>query len=158
MPNAYPVKNPPHTLVKSSHGLQIKVNGRVIGSISRWTPAPIDRRFTQVYELNVLSSGHPIDNVPQNLGGYTITVTRADIWKEPFEKAFGGNIDLYEAIGRQDRPFEVYQYFYHPDGYVELIVWRGCWFSRVGRDYSSTGDRIVLVNAELTFLRRDRIM
>ena len=36
----FPVKNTPETLVRSSHGIQIKVNGEVIGAIKTWTPDP----------------------------------------------------------------------------------------------------------------------
>jgi hypothetical protein len=157
-PQAFPVRNPPETLVKSSHGLQIKVKGVAIGSISIWRPAALERGMTHIFELNPLSSGHPFDVVPGNLGGFTIDVERYDIWKEPFEKVFGGSVSLVEAIGNQKSPFEAFQYIQHPDGYKELMVYRQCWLSSVGREYSSTGDRIVMTRGRLTYVRRDKVL
>lgn len=158
MPNVWPVKNPPDTLVKTSHGIQIKVNGETIGAISRWDPAPYEREFNHIYELNPLSSGHPVDLVPANIRGFNITVNRYDIWKKPFEKVFGGSMSIYEALGMQERPFEVNQFLWHPDGYKELIIYRGSWMNRVGRSYNVTGDRIVMVDATLVFLRREKVL
>lgn len=158
MPNVWPVHNPPNTLVKSSHGIQIKVSGVTIGAINNWTPAPNQRAVTQVYELNPLSSGHPIDNAIGNLSGFTLAVDRYDIWTLPFELVFGGDITVEDALGNQVNPFDSYQYLWRPDGVIELTIYRKCWFSKVGRAYQSTGDRIVHVNAELTFLRRDKVV
>lgn len=157
MPTTYPVHNPPDTVVKSSHGIQIKVRGTTIGVISNFTPGPETRQMTHVYELNPLSSGHPVDLVPGNLAGFTINVARYDIWNEPFEKIFGGGIEIYEALGNQYKPFEVYRYWYHPDGYKEILVYRNCYMSSVGRNFQSTGDRIVMVNGTMAFLRKDKI-
>lgn len=154
----YPVRNTPDTLVRSSHGIQIKIKGEVIGAIRNWSPAEYTRGMTRVWELNPLSSGHPIDQVPGNLDGFTLRVDRYDIWKEPFEKVFGGDIALMEAIGNQQAGFDCYQYLWHPDGYKELTVYRNSWFTSIGRNYSADGDRIIMVSATLAFLRRDKIL
>jgi hypothetical protein len=158
MPQVYPVKNPPASLTKSSHGIQIKVGGNTIGAIARFAPAAYTRGMTHIFELNPLSSGHPIDVVPGNLGGFTLGVNRYDIWKQPFEQVFGGDISIEEALGNQSNPFEVQQYLWRPDGYKELTVYRGAWFSSIGREYTNTGDRIVMVTGTLTFVRRDKIL
>lgn len=151
-----PVKNPPETAVKTSHGLQIVVNGKVIGAITSWSPDAKTRGMTHIYELNYETSGHPVDIVPGNLGGFTIRVNRYDLWKDRFEEVFGG-ISVEEALGDQDRPFEVRQVMKRPDGTKEVYVYRGCWMSSVGRTYSATGDRIVMVSATLTYLEKVRI-
>jgi len=158
MPQTFPVSNPPNTLVKSSHGIQIKVGGDTIGAISKFTPAASSRAMTRVWELNPMSSGHPIDTIPGNLDGFTLDVERYDLWRANFEEVFGGEARLIDAIGNQKNPFEVYQYLWHPDGFKELTVYRGCWFSNVGRDYSSTADRIIMVRGQLNFLRRDKVI
>lgn len=158
MAKSFPVRNPPNTLIRTSHGIQIKVNGVTVGAITKWTPAAYTRQMTHIYELNPLSSGHPIDVVPGNLGGFKIAVNRYDIWKEPFEKAFTGDISLMEALGNQVEPFDVYQYFWNPDGYKELVVYSGCWFDSIGREFAADATRVVMVTASLTFIRRDRIL
>ena len=157
MPKTFQVSNPPNSLLKSSHGFQIKVNGITVGAIESFKPGPISRNVEYAYELNPLSSGHPIDRVPGNLSGFEIAITRADIWTVPFEKAFGGNISYYDALGRQKDPFEVYEFLWYPTGYKEVWVYRGCWLTRAGRSYSATGNRIVMVEGALAFLRKDRI-
>ena len=157
MPTSYPVKNPPQTLTRTSHGIQIKARGLTIGSIASFKPGPRTREFTHIYELNPLSSGHPVDVVPGNLGGFNIAVTRYDIWTEPFEKAFAGAMDIYEALGNQDRPFELYQFMWHPDGSKEIIVYRNVWIKEVGRQYQATADRVVSVGGSFVYLRSDRI-
>jgi hypothetical protein len=158
MAQTFPVRNPPNTLIKSSHGLQIKVSGETIGAIMSWRPADYAREMRHIFEINPLSSGHPIDTVPGNLSGFTIDVERYDIWHEPFEKVFGGDVTLFEALGNQINPFEVYQYLWHPDGFKELTVYRGCWFNRIGREYRADGERTVMARAGITFFRRDKIL
>ena len=159
MPKTYNVTNPPKTLSKTSHGLQIKVRGITIGAIETFIPGPVSRGVGYVYELNPLSSGHPIDRVPGNLGNFELKISRVDIWTEPFEKAFGGSMSYVDALGRQKEPFEVYEYFWHPDGYKEVWVYRGCWLTSAGRAYkASSGDRVVMVDGGLAYLRKDRIM
>ena len=158
MPQPFPVRNPPASLVKSSHGLQIKVGGVTIGAIQTWRPVAITRAMKHVFELNPLSSGHPFDIAIGNLGGFTVDVERYDIWTDAFEKVFGGDVSLTDAIGNQSNPFEVYEYLLHPDGYKELKVYRGCWFSSIGREYSAEGDRVVMVRGTLTYIRRDKVL
>lgn len=157
MPVTYPVKNPPETLTKTSHGIQIKVGGEVIGAVTSFVPGPARREFTHVYELNPLSSGHPIDVVPNNLTGFEIRVSRYDIWRQPFERVFGGTISIYEALGNQDRGFDMYRYFWHPDGYREVLVYRNTWIREVGRTFDAGRDRVILVNGSFVYLRKDKI-
>lgn len=156
MPN-FKVSNPPNTLIATSHGIQIVAKGKVVGAIVKWAIDPYTRSFTKVYELNYASSGHPIDLVPGNLDGFKISVSRYDIWKRKFEEAFV-NASIEEALGLQDTPFEVNQYLLRPDGEKELVVYRGAWLSKVGRTYDSTADRIIKVDGEITFLRREKIL
>jgi len=157
MPQTWPVKNPPQTLTKTSHGIQIKVRGVVIGSIASFKPGPWRREFTHIYELNPLSSGHPVDVVPNNLSGFKIAVTRYDIWTAPFELVFGGKMSIFEALGNQNEPFDVYQYFWHPDGSKEISVYRNTWIEQVGRTYDAGRDRVVLVDGSFVYLRKDRL-
>lgn len=151
------VKNPPQTSIATSHGIQIVAKGIVVGAIVRWSPAAYTRGMTHVFELNYLTSGHPIDVVPGNLGGFKIAVDRYDLWTKKMEEAFF-DMTIEEALGMQDRPFEVNQFLLKPDGTKELVVYRGCWFDSIGRTYDATGDRIIKVSASLTFLKRERVL
>ena len=42
-------------------------------------------------------------------------------------------------------------------GGSEVWQYTGCWFSNIGRNYRSDGDRIVNVNATLMYVRRNKI-
>jgi len=157
MPQSWPVKNPPQTPHVTSHGIQIKVRGKVVGSITNLKPGIPNRAFTQIYELNPLSSGHIIDQVPGNLTGFEVTCQRADIWNEPFELAFGGDMSIYEAIGNQNVPFELYEYLWFPNGYKRISVYRQTWIRSVSRTYDTGRDRVVLVDGSFVYVRKDRI-
>lgn len=157
MAQPYPVRNPPITTHKSTHGIQIKVNGVTIGSIQDFTHGPIQRAMTTIYELNPLSSGHPIDVVPGNLSGFTLKVSRYDIYTEPFEKVFGGSTDIYEALGMQNRGIEIYRYWFHPNDYKEILVYRNCWLQQVGRTISLGRERTVLADGSFAYVRHDKI-
>ncbi len=153
----YAVKNPPDTLLATSHGIKIMAKGVTVGAIIKWTPAAYTRAMALPTELNYETSGHPIDVVPGNLGGFKITVNRYDLWKSKMEEVFF-DASIEEALGMQDNPFVVYQYLLKPDGTKELVVYRKCWFSSIGRDYDTAGDRIIKVAGEITFLKREKIL
>ena len=78
------------------------------------------------------------------------------------EEAFGtyvgdGTRKSLSMLTQQDRPFRVYEQWRFPDdqgGSTEKTLYRGCWFSNIGKNYRSDGDRIVNVNATLEYTRR----
>jgi len=148
---------PPTTLVRTSHSLTIKArpSGLVIGLINGWTPA-ISRTITPVYQIATFHintrSGDPIEQVPGNVTGLTLTVQRYDIYTQRMEQAFG-TTDLI-MLSRQTEPFDVEETWQSPDNIIERITYQGCWFSTIGRSYRSDGDRIINVNATLNYTRR----
>jgi len=152
---------PPGTLVCTSHALTIRVGGVVIGLINGWNPTQ-SRTITPVYQIATYDrqtrSGEPVEKVPGNVTGQTIGVQRYDIFKEKMEKAFGTE-DLTMLSSQLD-PFVVIETWIFPNtplkpmGGSEHITYNGCWFSNIGRNFRSDGDRIVNVNATLEYVRR----
>lgn len=148
--------NPPQTLVRSSHSLTIRVNGESIGLINGWNPT-ISRTITPVYELRTRTSGDPLEKVPGNVTGQTIAIQRYDLYVSRMETVFGTR-DLM-MLSLQDAPFSVLERWVFPDspavgGGTEIIEYQGCWFSNIGRNYRSDGDRIVNVNGTLEYTVR----
>lgn len=159
-----PDPSPPGTLVRSSHSLTIKVNGEIIGLINGWNPT-ISRTITPVYQIATFHintrSGDPVEKVPGNITGQTIAVQRYDIYTKRMEIAFG-TTDLMMLTQQLD-PFEVIERWQYPDTQLrpgngtEIISYGGCWFSNIGRNYRSDGDRIVNVNATLEYTKRSLV-
>lgn len=146
--------NPPNTMVKTSHAMTIRANGITVGVLQTWNPS-INRGITPVYEINQETSGEPIEKVPGNVGGLTIGVSRYDLYSRRMESAFG-TPDV-EMLGDHNNPFQCRETWRFPDGTIESRVYTGCWFSNIGRNFSSTDNRLVLVNATLEFVRIIRL-
>lgn len=149
--------NPPQSLVRNSHSLTIRANGETIGLINGWNPT-ISRTITPVYELRTRTSGDPVEKVPGNVTGLTIAVQRYDLYISRMEVAFG-TADLM-MLSNQDLPFECIERWQHPasaGGGIEIIRYTGCWFSNIGKNYRSDGDRIVNVNATLEYVKRELV-
>lgn len=143
--------NPPNTTVRTSHAITIRANGQTVGVIQSWNPG-MNRGITAIYELNVDTSGEPIEKAPGNLGGLTISVSRYDLYVLRMEKAFG--LSDSGMLSDQKNPFQVYEYWRLPDNSQEVWIYTGCWFSNVGRTYSATDARLVLVNGTIEYTKR----
>ena len=149
MPN-----NPPETLVRTSHSLTIRANGVSIGLINGWNPT-ISRTITPVYEIRTATSGDPLEKSPGNVTGQTIAIQRYDIYTERMEQAFG-TPDVM-MLSAQKRAFSVIEKWKYPEDSgsgIEVVEYTGCWFSNIGKNYRSDGDRIVNVNATLEYVKR----
>lgn len=156
-----PDPSPPGTLVRTSHSLTIKVGGQIIGLINGWNPT-ISRTITPVYQIATwhmnTRSGDPVEKAPGNVTGQTIAIQRYDIYTKRMEVAFG-TPDMMMLSNQLD-PFEVIERWQFPNtplrpgGGTEIVVYSGCWFSNIGRNYRSDGDRIVNVNGTLEYTRR----
>ena len=149
--------NPPQTLVRTSHSLTIRSNGVSIGLVNGWNPT-ISRTITPIYEIKTRTSGDPLEKVPGNVTGQTIAVQRYDLYTERMEQAFGTR-DLM-MLSLQDAPFQVIERWQFPTnvgGGIEIIRYTGCWFSNIGKNYRSDGDRIVNVNATLEYVTRELV-
>lgn len=141
--------NPPETLTRTSHSLTIKVNGVTIGLISGWNPQQ-NRDVNPIYELNVETSGLPLENIPGNVRNLTISINRFDLWVQRIEQAFG-TVDL-TMLSNQQSPFTVQELWTKPGGGQEVWEYTGCWFTNIGRNLRSDDNRIVNVNASLIYV------
>ena len=160
---AYPV---PETLTRTSHSLTIIGPGnKVIGSINGWNPAQ-SKTITPVFQIateyNGTVSGDPMEKIPGNVTGQTIAVQRYDLYIDRMEKAFGTAFSAAAGgdlmmLTQQDRPFAVQEKWKYPNGTIEVIQYDGCWFSNIGRNFRSDGDRIINVNATLDWTKRRKI-
>jgi hypothetical protein len=156
-----PDPSAPGTLVRTSHSLTIQVNGVIVGLINGWNPT-ISRTITPIYQIATYflgtRSGDPVEKVPGNVTGQTIGVQRYDIYTKRMEEAFGTS-DLMMLSSQLD-PFDVIEKWQYPNtvlrpgGGVEMVYYKGCWLSNIGRNFRSDGDRIVNVNATLEYTRR----
>ncbi len=137
----------PNTSTATSHGISIVVNGTTIGMIQTWVPAQ-NRPAVPTYELNAANSGKVLEQIPGNLGGLTITVTRYDLFQSRMESVWGFEMTM---LSDQTNPIEIWEKMVHPNGTVEVDVYMGCWFTSLGRNLGAQGDRIINVNAALAY-------
>jgi len=146
--------NPPTTLTRTSHSVTILVNGTPIGLISGWSPQ-MSRAVQPIYELNAETSGLPYENIPGNVTGLTISVTRFDLWTAKMEEAFG-TVDL-TMLSNQQAPFTIQEKWSKPDGSTETYAYTGCWFTSLGRNLRSDDNRLVQVSATLVYLSKNKV-
>lgn len=149
MPNS-----PPNTIIRTSHAMALRANGITIGVIQSWNTTQ-SRGVTHIYEIDPRTSGEPIEAVPGNVGGLTISVNRFDTYTKRMEQAFG--TPDFEMLSDQNNPFEVRETWRFPNGAIEARAYLGCWFTQIGRNYSATDARVVNVGGQLAYVRRVRI-
>jgi hypothetical protein len=154
----------PETLIRTSHALTIRVNGISVGLVNGWNPTQ-SKTITPAYQIGTfvdgIPSGEPVEKLPGNVTGMTIAVQRYDIYTQKMEEAFGvyvgdGSRKSLSMLTQQDRPFELREQWRYPDdpGGSEGVIYQGCWFSNIGKNYRSDGDRIVNVNATIEYTKR----
>jgi len=162
----------PQTRVRTSHALTIRANGQTIGLINNWG-ATQSRTMTPIFEVAVDNSGNPLEYMPGNMSGLTINVNRYDTYPKRMEEVFGSR--SLTMLTRQAEPFDIYETWTIPRAQTELgdsqianaaeqflntalnkerFIYRGCWFSSLGRTLSSDDNRIVNVNATLVYTQK----
>lgn len=146
--------NPPNTRVRMSHALTIRAKGQTIGLIQNFSPAAQTRAVPYVFELNTATSGEPVERPPANIGGLSIQVDRYDLYTTKMETAFG-TAD-FAMLSDQTDKFQLREVWRNPDGSLESYIYLECLFSSIGRKFSATGDRIVMVNAVIEYLKKVR--
>lgn len=139
----------PQTGIRTSHAISISAGGRTIGQIQTWAPTQ-SKTITPAYELRSESSGNVTENVPGNITGLTIQVSRYDLFASKMEEVWGSSKALW-MLSNQLVPLQITEKWSSP-GLTESFVYYGCWFSQLGRNMQAQGDRIVLVNATLAYV------
>ncbi len=153
-------QNPPVTNIRTSHGITIQTaSGVIIGFITNFTPAQ-GKAVTPAYELNAITSGRPIENVPGNVSGLSLDVSRYDIYPRRMEEAFG--TDDFEMLTDQNVPFTVQEITRIPGGdgetfTTEVRQYTGCWFTSIGRSFRADDTRIIMVSARMVYLSKERL-
>lgn len=147
--------NPPNTLVRTSHAVTIRANGLTVGLLQTFSPSQ-NRQITPIYEINAATSGEPLENVPGNLGGLTIGVSRYDLYTKRMEEAFGTPNSA--MLSDHNNPFQALELYLWPDNTREGYIYTGCWFSSLGRNLSATDGRTILANGQIQYVRKLRII
>jgi len=132
----------PNTRVANQHIISIRFRGVTIGLIQRWSPRQ-QRDMTPIYELNSATSGRRVDVVPGNVSQLQMDVQRYDLFTRRMHEAFGfpaAAIHLSDHVN----PFDVQEIWQLPSGLIIGTVYAGCWFSQIGREFSATGERVIL--------------
>jgi hypothetical protein len=141
----------PVTSIRTSHAASIIAGGKTVGQIQSWAPNQT-LQVTHAYELNQLTSGTVTENVPGNISGLTIQVGRYDLFAAKMESVWGLGYTL-KMLTDQRNPFTVREKWVNPDNSTETYEYFDCWFSSLGRNLQASGDRIVMVNATITYSR-----
>lgn len=160
---------PPNTLTQTSHAVTIHSNrsGILIGAINQWN-AEQSMATTPVYEFGSVTGpygtifGEPYERVPGNISGQTISIQRYDVYTSQMESAFGtARLDnLSSDPGMPNGGtghLDIRDSWRSPDGSNNYsIIYCGAWFTRIGRTLTTSGDRLVNVNATLEYTHRMR--
>jgi hypothetical protein len=146
----------PVTLTRTDHAITIRVDGITVGQIHDWSPS-MSRTVTPTFQLESGTSGEVFENVPGNIGGLTITVMRYDLYTKKMEQAWGSNFSI-NMLTDQTVALTITEKWSNPATAAESWIYKGCWFTSLGRTHSAEGDRITKVNATLAYARKDRVV
>lgn len=140
------------------HGFSIQVGNVTIGRITEWTPQQMDREFNHIFELNAKTWGQPVDGVPGRATSFTVAFTRAEVWGEEIEKAFGED-DPYTLLINQNRPFTIDEVYTKGLQLYRRYRYLGCWFTSKNYDaFTSEGDGIIRISGDMMFVNKIRIV
>ena len=141
---------------KVYHGVSITSgdNASVIGRIQSWQPDSYTRDGIHLYELADISFGRPVEFIPGKATGFTIAVTRAEVWESEMEIAFG--FALFDDLIDQTRPFSVREFWIKGNsGTSQVWDYKGCWFTSKNIDaITSDGDGVTKISATLAYVSR----
>lgn len=156
------IVTPPNTLVALTHALIIRKKGGVdIGCVNDWTPRQ-NRDLAEVYEFGnatePVEAGEPFEIEPGNVRGQQINVRRYDLYTAIIEEIFGDLARTFNSLASQQDPFVLYEEWDPPNnGAGWRWIYSKCWFETIGRTMSTTGDRIVNVDATIRFATKRRV-
>lgn len=144
---------------KVYHGVSICTGtstgpGNIIGRIQSWQPDSYTRDGIHLYELANTSFGRPVEWVPGKATGFTIAVTRAEVWKAEMEKALGYQF-LFDDLVDQNKPFSIREFWLRGTTTAQIWEYTGCWFTNKNMDaITSDGDGITKISATIAYVSR----
>jgi len=148
-----------HLTTKTYHGVSI-VSGntdanKIIGRIQSWQPDSYTREGVHIYELSDKFWGRPIEYVPGKATGYTIAVTRAELWKGEMERAFAGATRLFDDLIDQNFSFSIKEFWIRGDASYNIWTYTGCWFTSKNYDaITSDGDGVTRISATIAYVSK----
>jgi hypothetical protein len=104
--------------------------------------------MTPIYEINTLTSGRRVDIVPGNIEQLQIAIDRYDLFTKRLHEAFGFPASAIN-LADHTNSFDVQELWQLPSGLIIGTVYTGCWFADVGREFQSTGDRVIMTRATI---------
>lgn len=152
----YTVPDAPTT--KTYHGASIVVNGNIVGRITSWQPSPYNKTVNLVREVSHTTWGRPVDIVPAIAEGYTVALTRTEVWFQELEIALGYPA-VWNDLADQDRPFTVSEYLFRGQTLYRVWQYSGCWFTERNENaIEAEGDGRFIANASLMYVDRSRVV
>ena len=150
----------PNTRTRLDHAFTLRANsGRIIGAVYNIDQRQA-RQIDDEYEIDVNAHGEVADMVGQHLTGRTLAVQRYDLYTDVMEEVFGSS-ELV-MLTDQSRGFRLREAWRAPGGIFtggqRLYEYSPVWFSDIGRALNAEGDRVVRVNATLTWGIRQRVL
>lgn len=145
---------------KVYHGVSITAGDdstTVIGRIQSWQPDSYTRDGIHLYELATTSWGRPVEFVPGKATGFTIAVTRAEVWNAEMEKAFNNDNsqELYNDLIDQVKPFKIREFWIRGEEKYTIWTYHGCWFTNKNLEaITSDGDGITRISATLAYVSK----
>lgn len=109
--------SPPITRARTTHALLIRVGGRNVGAIYKWSTVQ-RRSMKSKFEVNPYGYGLPADLVPSTLETRSISVDRVDLYDEILEECFGSR-ELV-TLTDQTRPFNLREVWLAPGAATQL--------------------------------------
>jgi len=141
---------------KVYHGVSITTGDDtiVVGRIQSWQPDSYTREGIHLYELAEVSFGRPVEYIPGKASGFTIAITRAEVWDSEMELAFGYDT-LWDDLVDQNRPFVIREFWTRGDTVKLIWEYRGCWFTNKNMDaITSDGDGISKISGSIAYVSR----
>lgn len=145
---------------KTYHGVSIvagtSVSGAVVGRIQSWQPDSYTREGVHLYELSDKFWGRPVEYVPGKATGYTIAVTRAEVWRNEMERAFvGKNVQLFDDLIDQNFSFTLKEFWIRGADQYNVWTYTGCWFTSKNYDaVTADGDGITRISATIAYVSK----
>jgi len=115
-----------------------------VGRITNWGAQVYTREVVHTYELAAISYGRPVGTSAGRNTGYTVSMTRMEVWKEETEVALGfaSAGDCWTDLMDQDRPFQADEVLMRGAAPYRQWQYLGAWFTELNEsEYDSeSGD------------------
>ena len=139
------------------HGMSIAVktpggNSVEIGRVQSWNPQGMTRAVTHKREISKTDFGRPVDIIPGVADGYTVSMSRIEVWNNELELVLGYK-EPWRDLMDQTFPVDFYEFLYKGNQLYRCWVYPNAWCQSYSRqDISADGDGIISVNADFAHM------